>query len=300
MANEHDKRYKKLFSHPALVQELLQYFVNEDFIKDLDFSHMERLDKSFITDGFKEKESDIIWKLGFKDKELFIYLLIEFQSTVDEFMALRISRYIHEFYEFLALTGLKKLPPVFPVLLYNGDPSWSAADNLQDLIDKAIPGKYVPHFTYYKIIENEISKDVLLKIKNVVSAIFYVENSTPKNFGQEIKNVIQLIEKEHPELIRLFRLWLGNLFETTKDKFETEEITSGLDELMEVKTMFATKLKKYSEKIKKEGKVEGRVEGRVEEKHVTAQKMLEKGFEIALISEITGLSTEEIAELQHP
>ena len=36
MAHDHDKRYKKLFSHPDMVKELLLYFIDEDFIKDPD------------------------------------------------------------------------------------------------------------------------------------------------------------------------------------------------------------------------------------------------------------------------
>ena len=57
MSHKHDTRYKKLFTNLTLVKELLLYFVNEEFVKELDFSTLERLDKSFITDEFKEKES---------------------------------------------------------------------------------------------------------------------------------------------------------------------------------------------------------------------------------------------------
>ena len=53
MANEHDRKYKKLFSHPVIVKELLLYFINEDFIKELDFNSLDRMDKTFITDGGK-------------------------------------------------------------------------------------------------------------------------------------------------------------------------------------------------------------------------------------------------------
>ena len=87
MANEHDKRYKKLFSNHKLVEELLTSFVDEDFVKELDYSTLERLDKSFVTDEFADKESDLIYKVNFKGEEIYIYLLLEFQSTVDRFMA---------------------------------------------------------------------------------------------------------------------------------------------------------------------------------------------------------------------
>ena len=60
---------------------------------------------------------------------------------------------------------------------------------------------------------------------------------------------------------------------------------------------------KYAEekalaKGKAEGRTEGKAEALIEEKVRTAKKMLEKGIEIELIEEITGLSREEIEKLK--
>ena len=151
MANEHDKRNKKLYSNPYLVQELLEKFVSEDFIKDLDFTSLENVGKSFVTDEFKEKESDLIWKIKFKCTEMYIFILLEFQSTVEKFMAVRMLRYITEFYEFLMIQKPKpkNLPAVFPLLLYNGDARWTAPSKIEDLIDHSIPIQLTPKFLYY-------------------------------------------------------------------------------------------------------------------------------------------------------
>ena len=67
MANEHDTRYKTLFKHPILVEELFKSFVDEQFVKDLDFSTLQALDKSFITEEFNTKEADLIYKINFKE-----------------------------------------------------------------------------------------------------------------------------------------------------------------------------------------------------------------------------------------
>jgi predicted transposase/invertase (TIGR01784 family) len=109
VARKHDNPNKSLFYHHKLVQELLESFVHEDFIKELDFSTLQRLDKSFITEEFKEKESDLIYKINFKNTPIYIFLLIEFQSTVDKFMALRFLRYMSEFYEYLVKSALIKV-----------------------------------------------------------------------------------------------------------------------------------------------------------------------------------------------
>jgi uncharacterized protein YlbG (UPF0298 family) len=50
----HDSGYKKLFSNRTIFQQLIETFITEAWVKDLDFSKCETLDKSFITDHYKE------------------------------------------------------------------------------------------------------------------------------------------------------------------------------------------------------------------------------------------------------
>lgn len=120
----HDSGYKKLFSNPELVKQLLLSFVNETWVYDIDYSRLERVDKSFIADDFTRRESDMIYRAFYKEKEFYIFILLEFQSTVDRFMSLRMLWYITELYEYL-IGGkrVRKLPAVFPVMLYNGEKS---------------------------------------------------------------------------------------------------------------------------------------------------------------------------------
>lgn len=98
MTTIHDSGYKKLFSNKVIFRQLIETFVNEDWVKDLDFESCEPVDKSFISDHYKETGSDIIYKLKLKEKEVYIFILIEFQSKVERFMALRVLNYITNFY----------------------------------------------------------------------------------------------------------------------------------------------------------------------------------------------------------
>ena len=45
---EHDQGYKRLFSHPEMVADLLRGFVREDWVRDLDFSSLEKFPGSFV------------------------------------------------------------------------------------------------------------------------------------------------------------------------------------------------------------------------------------------------------------
>lgn len=81
------------------MEKLLKSFVHEGFVKHLDFSSMESLDKSFIDENFKKTESDKIYKIRYENRDLFLYLLMEFQSTSDLTMPLRFLRYLLELSE---------------------------------------------------------------------------------------------------------------------------------------------------------------------------------------------------------
>jgi len=74
----HDSGYKKLFSNHELVKQLLTCFVNEEWIKNIEYSTLERLDKSFVSDEFMEMESDLIYKAKFHGKDIYILILLEF------------------------------------------------------------------------------------------------------------------------------------------------------------------------------------------------------------------------------
>ena len=62
--------------------------------------------------------------------------------------------------------------------------------------------------------------------------------------------------------------------------------------------MLTTALKKERQDFFDKGKLEGEREGDHNRQVATARKMLFKGFELALIAEITGLSEVEILKLK--
>lgn len=190
----HDKAYRYLFSNPLIVRELLESFVEMDWVKYIDFSSAQPIDKSYVNGEYEEYEADIIYKPQFKNSEIYLYLLIEFQSTVDRFMAFRMLNYVMELHrELYYKQGKKRLPIVFPLLIYNGDKKWNAAIELQQVID--IPEEliqikqYIPQFQYYPIVENELSRGELENMMNIVATIFLFESSDREKFLRTIDRI---------------------------------------------------------------------------------------------------------------
>jgi predicted transposase YdaD len=95
----HDNSYKLLFSHPRMVEDLLRGFVREAWVDELDFATLEKVSASFVSDDLRDREDDVIWRVRWGRDWLYVYLLLEFQSTVDTFMAVRIMTYLGLLYQ---------------------------------------------------------------------------------------------------------------------------------------------------------------------------------------------------------
>ncbi len=95
----HDNSYKLLFSHPRMVRDLLTGFVKEAWVEQLDFTSLEKVSGSYVTDELRDRENDIIWRIRWGKNWLYVYLLLEFQSSVDRFMAVRIMSYVGLLYQ---------------------------------------------------------------------------------------------------------------------------------------------------------------------------------------------------------
>ena len=52
MPNDHDGRYKRLFSHPGFVSRLLESFVDEPFLRQVDLSTLELVNTTFVSKSF--------------------------------------------------------------------------------------------------------------------------------------------------------------------------------------------------------------------------------------------------------
>ncbi len=139
---EHDLAYRDLFTHSELVEDLLRHFVKEPWVAELDFATLRRESEISVVRRRGARLRDVVWSVRFRGRTLYILILIEFQSRIDPVMALRQLVYVASFYEDLCrqkrLSESGKLPPVLPVVLYNGERLWRAPCSVEEMIE-AVP-----------------------------------------------------------------------------------------------------------------------------------------------------------------
>ena len=214
--SQHDNSYKLLFSHPEMVRDLIAGFVHEPWVAELDFSTLEVASGSYVADDLRDREDDIVWRLRFKDGWLYLYLLLEFQSSVEAHMAVRVLTYLGLLYQDLIkqkqFTPDGKLPPILPIVLYNGKPRWHAALNISELI--ATPpgrlGDYTPHLKYLLLDEGALDETAPLGLRNLAAALFNLEKSrAPDNLQRVVGSLVDwLCEPQQASLRRAFVVWI--------------------------------------------------------------------------------------------
>ncbi len=282
--NAHDSSYKLLFSHPEMVADLLTGYIKQPWVEKLDLSTLETVSASFISDDLREREDDIIWRVRWRGEAdsqwLYIYLLLEFQSSVDRFMPLRLNIYssllLDDLRKSKQFTANGKLPPVFPIVLYNGEKKWTAPLELSELID-SIPGGlhlYQPNIRYALLEERTYEDEPLPEVKNLVSALFALENSkAPEDIQRILAALIEWLKQpEQTGLRRNFTVWIKRvLLPARVPGVQFEQVHN----LHEVHSMLAERVKTWTEEWKQQGLEEGRKEGRL----IGIEQGIEKGIE---------------------
>src|SRR5262245_4410189 len=186
----HDPGYKRLFSQPSLVEGLLRGFLHEGWIDQLDFSTLEKVGNSFVSEDLRERHSDVIWRLRLRGEGegwVYLYLLLELQSTSDPFMAVRLLTYVGLLLEEIirkeTLKPGDRLPAVFPLVLYNGKGRWRAPLRLESLF-VSVPGplkRYLPRLTYRLLDEHRLDLALPELEQNRTAALFRIEtNEAPE------------------------------------------------------------------------------------------------------------------------
>ena len=162
-----------------MVEDLFRGFVRESWVEDLDFTTLERVNESFTSDGLEQRHADMVWRLRSKSKGkgwFYVFFLLEFQSTPNPFMAVRLLSYVSLLYSGLmranAVTPQEGLPAVISMVLYNGKGPWRAATDLASLYRSVPSGciPYLPQLTYILIDENRLSPEELALAENRVAA----------------------------------------------------------------------------------------------------------------------------------
>ena len=155
IANPHDSFFKDLLARPEMATDFLVNYLPPEVAAELDLTAPELVKDSFIDAELQPHFSDLLYRVRLKrGGEAYVYILFEHKSAPDVWVGFQLFRYKARIWEPLVRQKVKKLPPIFPLVLYHGRARWRAARNFGALIEwqgaRALR-QYVPEFEYYLI-----------------------------------------------------------------------------------------------------------------------------------------------------
>lgn len=174
----HDKMFRNILSKKREMVKFLNQFGNlEERIKE---EKIEQCATDFITRKYKDKHSDIVYKL--KNKP--IYFLVEHQSTIDKDMVLRMWEYIGEIVRKERMSYYipnGDYPIIVPFVIYTGYQKWNAKTNFAQRQYQAKEyRKYQNNLSYNLISVQDYTFEELLDTKSLFGSIMIIEKCQNK------------------------------------------------------------------------------------------------------------------------
>ncbi len=263
---DHDGLYHRFFSDPAIVAQLLREFVAGPWLDGLDLDGMERLNTKLHADTGERREGDLVWRIPRREGgDAYVMLLLEFQSTPDPWMALRMLVYAGLLWQQLVrenrLMPDGRLPPILPVVLYNGDPRWRAPVELGDLIGlpEASPmWRWQPKLRYHLIDEGAFSPGDLEGREGLPALLFRLENSPDPRQLVGLADAVLAWFTGHPGFQAARKVFVELLGATMAPLGPGVRVP---EELLEVRNMLATRMEAWMEQSKQRWLLEGEKRG---------------------------------------
>jgi predicted transposase YdaD len=133
----HDRLIRATFSEPGKARGFLESHIPEAVSSSLQWDSLRVVPGSFIDPELASCESDLVFQILRGGQDSYVYLLFEHQSGEDAFMAYRLLRYVMRLWERHRSEhpASRKLPPVFPLVLFQSAVPWKSGTGLRELIE---------------------------------------------------------------------------------------------------------------------------------------------------------------------
>ena len=310
----HDKLVRRILSNVATARDMLEVYLPEAVRDVMDLAYLERQPDTFVDEQHRVFAVDVLFKTRCKHthKDAYIWFLIEQQRAPDVWLPLRQFCYIGIIWDHIrkaSNTRAKstKLPFIYPLIISNASTPYKHSLTLRDMIEPeeakslfddlfktpssiidlaAIPDEELRT----KLQEHVRAQALLLSLKHVFDKELqtYMETVLVDCFKQ-------LDEQGYRDDVADMLYYLyneGNLCDSNQFwVFLHRQFSNDVEE----KVM--TLGQQAVQKALQEGMQQGMQQGKDQTSRETAIRMLDKKFDIKLISEITKLSIKDIEGL---
>jgi len=299
----HEGLFLKVFKDKENTKHFLREHLPEAVLDhaDLDSLYLENV--SYLDDNLRKHFSDLVFSVRIGKEEFSaakFYLLFEHKSSPEPLVGMQVLRYMalqwKEMYDQGETAG-GKLPPIIPIVIYQGRGAWQARASFQKLVEMPSEAfkEFVPDFSFAffnigKVDEEKVQENVVLKF--YVAIIKALDTPELRDLLPQLTQGLyeSLGQRTALEYIEIFFKYLTKATEAVS----REDYAKALGKIPEGGNGIMTTL---AEEWKQEGREEGVQQGKIENTQDLLIEILEDELDVPsknLIDDIRSIKSYEI------
>ena len=311
----HDVLFKLMMERPDVARAYLEVELPTSLTRRVDWDSLQYRPTNFTEPIVSEKRSDLLLSLRIRpskqqkdDQTIYVYCMFEHQSTDDHSMAWRFFEYLYLWYSHYIKSEdstdfPRKLPFVFPLVLYNGVQPWTSPIRFQEMVD--IPRgctSFVPHFQFSlkdlsQIDDPDIQADYHRSFL-LTKFLDYFKYSRRPEFYDRLQLDEQFVLLRNERGDALYAIFIYILQTQSNHQEVIKMLNNKLSTEEDMVDVIALIKQEGIEQGIEQGIERGRQEGERQKVIQTAKRMLDRQMDLQTISDITELSLEDIAKIE--
>jgi predicted transposase YdaD len=298
----HDVLVRAVLSDMTEATSFLRAHLSEEVRQGLNWSTLKLVEGSFVDEDLRASEADLLYEVEHVSGQasLWLYILIEHQSTPDRWMRFRLLKYCCRIWDMqLAERPMpRELRPIVPLVLYQGERSWSYSTEFADLFAESVQEwPWVPRFAHGLIDQSAMAPDdVQGELKARLMQVLLLAAYHPERPWRTLAvHLLDMLSSLPPSGgINYVRVFLLYILQTQ----EREAIETLQDALRQHVPAVGEDLMTYAQELVKEGRTEGRAEGEIKAEVRIIENLLHEGMEWAAIARVTGINEAQFQALK--
>jgi predicted transposase/invertase (TIGR01784 family) len=290
----HDLMVRAVLSDLTEAVSFLQTHLPEAVSQALNWSTLKLLEGSFVDEDLRESEADLLYEVEHVSGEtsLWVYVLLEHQSTPDRWMRLRLLKYCCRIWDlsFRDYPDQRELRAIVPLVFYQGERSWSYSSEFAELFAESVrdwPG--VPRFSHGLIDQSgmqpgEVQGDLKVRIMQLVMlAAYHPTLAWMERVASLLDSLASLPPSGGINYVRLFVLYIL----ATQ---EPKAAQSFRDVLRQYAPEVGDDLMTYAQELLAQGEIRAQVR--------IIENLLQEGMEWPVIERVTGVNEAQFQALK--
>ncbi len=288
----HDKLFRGSLEQLPIARDFFEAHLSKHVLARVKLDTLKLEPGSFIDEAHKELRTDILYSVQIDEREGYIFLSVEHQSTPDKLMGFRLlnyacrvwQRYIDQ-YEGKSLPD--KLPVVLPLVIYSGKVAYNQSTKLLDCFtDPELLQEFL--FDQFKLIDlTALPNGEIEKHKRAAFMEWLGKNIWVRDMGIALQSM-------NPDIVRVIKdlnngKYLIFALKYLAEKSEAQDSERTIEILKEKLPEMESDIMTIAQALEQKGAHQKQME--------IARQMLRDGVSSEKISLYTGISKRELTTL---